>query len=189
MSNVKVKGLADLQKFLDQLSPKLESNIMRSALRKGCQVIAAEAKQLCPVDHGDLRDSIRASARLKNGTVIGSVKAGNAKAWYWRFVEYGTAAHWIKVKEEAKPWRLTRRGVKTYSTSTLNRMAKRGSLIIGGSFVGQSVEHPGAKATPFMRPALDGKAAEALQAVGEQIKKRLTKQGLNAAGVDIEVES
>jgi hypothetical protein len=39
-----------------------------------------------------------------------------------------------------------------------------------------------------MRPALDGKAGEALVAVGEAIKKRLTKQGLDASGVDLEAQ-
>jgi len=36
-----------------------------------------------------------------------------------------------------------------------------------------------------MRPALDSKAQEALKTVGEAIKKRLTKQGLDVSGVDI----
>lgn len=162
MSNVNVKGFKELQTFLDQLPAKVEANIMRSALRAGAKVIAEEAKANVPVAAGDLRDSVRVSARLRRGVVTATVKAGNKKAWYWRFVEFGTAAHAIK--------------------------GKNGGALAFGSGLRKSVMHPGARAKPFMRPAMDGKANDALVAIGEQIKKRLTKQGIDASGVDIEVE-
>jgi hypothetical protein len=44
-----------------------------------------------------------------------------------------------------------------------------------------SVNHPGARAKPFMRPALDSKSSEAIRAVGRKIGERLTKQGINNA--------
>ncbi|MDD2742328.1 MAG: HK97 gp10 family phage protein [Rhodocyclaceae bacterium] len=163
MSDVHVKGLSELQAFLDQLPAKMEANIMRSALRAGAKVVAAEAKRNVPIEHGDLRDSIRVSARLKGGKVTSTIKAGNKKAWYWRFVEFGTAAHTIKSKD--------------------------GGVLRFASGIYKSVDHPGAKSHPFMRPALDSQTDAAIQAVGEQIKKRLTKQGLNAADVDIEIET
>lgn len=157
-----IKGGAELQKFLDTLPVKVERNIMRSALRAGAKPIAEEARSLVPIDSGELRDSIRVSTRSRRGVVSASVKAGNKKAWYWRFVEFGTAAHEIKPKN-----------------------AK--SLFIAGLFK-KLVSHPGAKAKPFMRPALDAKANEAIVAVGEQIKKRLTKQGLETSDIEFEVE-
>ena len=55
-----------------------------------------------------------------------------------------------------------------------------------GRLLRDGVEHPGSAPKPFMRPALDSRAQAALQAVGETIKKRLTKEGLNASGVDLE---
>lgn len=156
-----MKGGAELQKFLDQLPAKVEANVMRAALRAGAKVIEEEAKRNVPVDSGDLRDSIRVSTRSKRGTVTASVKAGNKKAWYWRFVEFGTAAHSIDGK-------------------------KGGPLSFNGLFT-RSVMHPGARAKPFMRPALDAKANEALEAVGQAIAKRLTKRGLEGVG-GLEVE-
>lgn len=159
MSETTVKGLADLQKFLDQLPAKLEANIMRSALAAGARVIAREAKQNVPVAHGDLRASIRVSSRLKGGKATASVKAGSKKAWYWRFVEFGTASHGVK-KGASR-----RRG--KYQDGKL---------------------HPGANPRPFMRPAFDSQSAAAIEAVAEQIKKRLSKQGLvDARDVDIGV--
>lgn len=183
-----IKGGKELQAFLDQLPAKVEQNILRSALRQGAKVIAEEAKANAPVKDGDLRRSIKVSVRVQRGVVTAKVKAGDEKAWYAHFVEFGTRPHLISVSEDSRPGRMTRRGFKPYSLKTLNKMMKNGSLKIGQNFVGASVSHPGAQAKPYMRPALDTKTDEALKAIGEQIKKRLTKQGLNAADVDFEVE-
>lgn len=162
MAEKTITGLDELQKFLDQLPAKIEANIMRSALAAGARVIGKEAKRNVPVRRGGLRASIRVSSRLKNGKVTASVKAGNKNAWYWRFVEFGTRPHDIKPKN-------------------------RKSLFFAGMNK-EIVHHPGARPHPFMRPALDSQSAAAIQAVGEQIKKRLTKQGLDVSEVDIEVE-
>jgi HK97 gp10 family phage protein len=179
-----IKGGAEMQRFLDTLPAKVERNIMRSALRAGAKPIAAAAKANVPVLDGDLRDSIRISTSAKGGTVTASVKAGSKKAWYWRFVEFGTAAHLISVPESEKTIN-TRKGVhfgKAVSMTTINRLV----LKIGNFFVGPTVMHPGAKAKPFMRPALDSQANAALIATGEQVRKRLTKEGLNASPIEVE---
>ncbi len=155
MSNdVQVKGLADLQRALDQLPAKIEANVMRSALRQGANVIKDEAKAKVPVHLGALRDSIRVSTGMKRGTVKATIKAGDKKAWYWRFVEFGTKAHWIKPKNKK-------------------------SLFLAG-LARETVHHPGARAKPFMRPALDARAHAAIEAVGEAIRRRLaTKHGID----------
>lgn len=150
-----IKGGEQLQKFLTDLPVKIERNIMRSALRAGAKVIADEAKRNVPTQSGDLRDSIRIGTKAKRSKVSATVKAGNKKAWYYRFVEFGTAAHEIKPKS-----------------------AK--SLFIAGMF-SELVNHPGARAKPFMRPAFDSKSSDAIRAVGLKIKERLNKQGINQA--------
>lgn len=178
-----VKGLAELDKMLKQLPEKIEKNIMRSAMRAGAKVIMLEAKQLAPVAPpssknqkqysgyaGALRDSIRVStpklSEIKRGTVAASVKVGGkqkgktANAYYARWVEYGTAAHYIKAK-------------------------KGGSLSFGGIFA-KGVLHPGAKPNPFMRPAADNASQAALMAIGQKIKSRLTKAGIDSAD-DVEL--
>jgi HK97 gp10 family phage protein len=159
---VNLKGGAELQKFLQELPVKLERNIMRSALRAGAKVIADEAKQNVPVDDGDLKRSIRVSTNTKKGKVTASAKAGDKRAWYWRFVEFGTAAHTIK--------------------------GKNGNPLFFNGAAVMSVNHPGARAKPFMRPALDSKSNEAINAVGQQIGKRLNKIGLNAPAI-LEVDN
>lgn len=193
MTETHVKGLAELQKFLDQLPAKLEANVMRSAMRAGANVISAHAKANAPIGNpssegakkyggyrGALRDSIRVSTRSRRGQVTATVKAGGknskgADVYYVHFLEFGTAAHFISAKVRGKN-----------VAGRLNRMGKKsgGVLNIGGNLVG-SVMHPGIAPRPFMRPALDARAQDALVAVGEAIKKRLTKQGINTADVEI----
>jgi HK97 gp10 family phage protein len=156
---VNIKGGEELQQFLNQLPVKVEKNIMRSALRAGAKVIEKEALSNLfdagAIDSGDLARSLRVSTAARRGKVTASVKAGDQRAWYWRFVEFGTAAHTIKGKN-----------------------GKR--LFFNGTIV-SSVNHPGARAKPFMRPALDSKSSEAIRAVGRKIGERLTKHGINNA--------
>lgn len=182
MSEIHVRGLADLQKLLDTLAPKLERNVLRGAMRAAANVVKDEAKALCPVGPpsatgakryklytGALRDSIRVSVRAKGGRVTASVKAGGrlkngADVWYAPIVERGAVAHKIKA-------------------------AKGGFLAIGGG-VYRSVDHPGMKAKPFLRPALDARAQDAVVAAGEYMKARLaSKHGLDTSGIKIEAES
>lgn len=171
-----IRGLAALHKRLNEIPVKLEKNIMRAALRAGARVILLEARRNIRNRTGALKKSLRVSTRAQRGMVTSSVKSD---LFYARMVEYGTRQHWISVEKDARPTRATRRGVREYSLTTLNRMAQRGSLRIGGSFVGKSVVHPGASPRPFLRPALDAKARAATIAVGQAIKVRLTKEGID----------
>ena len=178
-STVNVTGLAELKQFLDTLAPRIQMNIARSALRAGAKVIADEARLICPDGPasdegvklygghpGALRDSIRTGSRSKNGVAIGYVKAGGKSkgvdVFYAHMVEFGTAAHGIGLKYG---------GLK--------------KIAFGGK-VFNSVWHPGMTPKPFLRPAFDAKAQEAVIAVGEQIRARLESGGLDVADILIE---
>lgn len=160
MSDANIVGGRALDAFLQTLPVKIETNIMRSALRAGVNVFKEEVKATIPEKSGELRRSVRVSTRLKAGTVTASLKVGGKKAWYWRFVEFGTAAHRIGPKN-----------------------AK--ALALAGVFVGW-VHHPGARPKPFMRPAFDSKAGGAIDAVAAQIRARLTAEGINAPAPEAE---
>lgn len=157
---VNVKGLSELQAFLDQLPAKMEANIMRAAMRQGANVVRDEAKANAPVKTGLLRDGLKVTTSSRRGVVSAKVKATGKHAYLARWLEYGTAAHFIKPKRAR-------------------------SLFIAG-IMRNGVDHPGAAPKPFLRPALDSQSQAALVAVGEAIKKRLTKQGLDVSGVDLE---
>jgi len=164
--NVHFKGMSELSKFMEQLAPKMEANVMRAALNAGAKIVADAAKNNCPVSEpsrknkrlygakaGDLRNSIRRGSSIKQrkGKVTAYVRAGGKSKKtgglvYWApMVEYGTQAH-----DNGGWW------------------------------------HPGTKDThkPFMRPALDAESEHALAVIANFIKQRLeTKHGLDTSAV------
>ena len=163
MSDVRVKGLSDLNKFLQQLPAKVEQSVLRGALRAGANVVMAEAKANVPVDSGQLRDGLKVSTSSRRGRVTAKVKATGKHAFIAPWLEYGTAAHKITAK-------------------------KGKGLFFGGLFV-KGVQHPGSRPKPFMRPALDGCAQDAVVAAAQYMKRRLaTKNGLDTSSVEIEAE-
>jgi putative ABC transport system ATP-binding protein len=102
-----------------------------------------------------LRDSFRISTRSSRGTVTAKVSVGSEKAFYGRFVEFGTAAHMITAKN-------------------------RGQLLFFAGGFYRSVNHPGATPRPFMRPAFDSKHPQALQAFANKVRQVLaTKHGID----------
>jgi hypothetical protein len=108
---------------------------------------------------GELKKSIRTSSNARKRGAEASVKAGNKKAYYYGFVEYVTAPHIIKSGKRK---------------SRLVFMGLNGHLVNV-----KQVNHKGAKAKPYMRPALDSKGDEAVFAVAKRIRERLTKEGIN----------
>ncbi len=159
--DVHVRGLAELQKFLDQLPAKIEANVMRGALRAGMNVVKPAAQSGVHSVSGELAKGLRVGTKRKGGVVISYLRARGPHGFVARWVEYGTAAHPI----------VSRGGH---------------SLAFGGRFV-KSVLHPGAKPKPFMRPALDTQAQAAVIAAGEYTKNRLaTKEGLDTSHVTIQ---
>lgn len=157
---VYVKGLSDLQKFLDQLPAKVEANVMRGALRAGAKdVILPAAKAGIASKSHELANSLRVSVRARRGEVRAAVKTD---LFYARFVEYGTKQHWITSRDGK-------------------------ALSIGGLGALKAVQHPGAQPRPFMRPAIDQNAQAALMAVGNYVKARLAnRHGLDTSDVVLE---
>ena len=156
MLDVKVNGLAELDKALATLPDKLQRNVARAALRAGCKEIAEEAKRLVPVKTGQLRDTIRVTSRIRGGVPTASVKAGNPKkgVFYAHIIESGAARHHIA----AEPGKMLR--------------------LLDGTRV-RSVNHPGFAKKPFMRPAADTRAHAAVEAFRDYMRRRLEKEGLD----------
>lgn len=164
MADVHVTGLKELQEFLSALPVKMERNILRSALRAGANVVKAEAQQQLAshgnVKTGELSRGLKVSTRAKGGKVTATLRARGKHSHIAHWIEFGTAAHIIA--------------------------GKKGKMLTFAGRTFKAINHPGIKAKPFMRPALDGKAGAALVAVGEAIKKRLTKEGINASDVEVD---
>lgn len=99
MARVFLKGLPQLKAKLVRLKEQTADEI-RPAMEQAAQDVVEMMKRQVPVDSGDLRDSIGwtwgAAPRRSIGlaTVQGiTIFAGNEKAFYARWVEFGTAPH------------------------------------------------------------------------------------------------
>lgn len=161
-TDISVRGLRELEQAFESIPLRLQRNVMRAALRAGAKVVAEEAKRRAPVKSGALQKSIRIGSRLRYGVPEASIRAGGRlkdgrSAWYARIIERGAIPHEIAVR------------------------AGTASLFINGRAVGKSVQHPGVVAKPFMRPALDTRAREAVESVAALVRSRLRTQH----GIDI----
>lgn len=163
MSDVKVKGLAELNRFLQQLPVKMEQNVLRGALRAGAKPVQESAKANAPVATGELRDGIKITTSSRKGRITATVKLTGKHAFLGNWLEFGVAAHEI--------------------------VAKSGGVLVFGDTVARKVSHPGISPRPFMRPALETRATDAVLAAANYTKNRLaTKHGLDTAAVEIEAE-
>ena len=169
VTTLNIKGLDELNKFLEQLPGKVQLNIMRGALRAAQKPVLEDARSNVATGHTlALKNSLRIGTKInrKTGHVEASLKAGGKHkgkdAFYAHFVEYGTKEHEIRPK-------------------------RGGYLTINGTKIYTSVIHPGVRKKPFMRPALDRNAAAAIIAAGNYMKNRLqTKEGIDTSHIFIE---
>ena len=170
MLDVNIKGLADLEKVLKEVAPKLERNILRAGLLAGSKVIAAEAQKIVRAeayDSGDLYESIRASTygnyRRLGGLPAATIKAGGpikakggrakSRPFYAHIIEWGAKPHVIRAKS-AKGLRIGDRRLL-------------------------QVNHPGVQGIRFMTRAADTQAQAAVRAFAEKVRERLQKEGLD----------
>ena len=80
---VKIEGLGSLLKTIDKLGGNVAQSKKKALLRAGA-VFEASAKEHCPVDTGNLRDSIHTEAKDDETVAVGTNLA------YGPDVEYGT---------------------------------------------------------------------------------------------------
>lgn len=163
MTSTRVKGLAELNKFLQQLPAKVEANVLRGGLRAGAKVVLPEAKANAPKDTGQLAAGLKISTTSRRGRVTAKIKATGPHAYLAPWMEYGTGAHSIVPKD--------------------------GGFLLFANIFTRKVEHPGIRPRPFMLPALVSQSTPATVAVAEYMKKRLqTRHGIHTSDVTIEVD-
>jgi HK97 gp10 family phage protein len=107
VTTAKVLGLAKLERKIKRLPIEVKTEIRR-AMERAAERMTAMMRNLVPVDDGDLKASIGWTwgkpprGSLTIGKLIGSnlgkeltltIFAGDEKAFYARWVEFGTQAH------------------------------------------------------------------------------------------------
>ena len=84
-----IEGVDNLNRRLDDLDTIFQSRAIERAVQRGCITVQAAAKLLCPVDSGELRNSIMTKVEVSNNNVIGKVYTNKEYAPY---VEFGTGS-------------------------------------------------------------------------------------------------
>lgn len=81
-----VKGIDSLMKKLTELGGNA-NKVLETSIAKQTKLVQGEAKELCPVDTGDLRQSIVTDIKTGQSKVTGKISTNNEYASY---VEFGT---------------------------------------------------------------------------------------------------
>lgn len=148
---------------------RIEKNVLRGALRAGLKSVKAEAKANVPREDGGLRRTIRISAKNQRGPFVKAfLKAGNANVHWASFVEYGTGGRYEGdgPKSSRAPFE-----IKAKPGKKLKFKSRQGNFVVT-----DSVMHPGARAKPYLRPALDRNAQTATRDFANYIRKRLPEE-------------
>ncbi len=162
-NEIKIEGLAELNKMLQLLPSKIEKNIIRGGLRAGAAVFQEKARANIPAQMLALKRSIRIKTNSRSGRVSATVVAGNRDAYYAHWIEYGTASYYTgKGRTVGQPYAIRPRGGAA-------------ALAFNNIFTG-SVIHPGVRPRPYMRPAVDAGTQEALSAMVDYMKSRIEKE-------------
>lgn len=156
---IEIKGLSQLAALLDRINGKVRNKLVMRALHDGARLIRDEAKSRAPVGTGD---RIVKRRRRQDGTVSERVvKGGLLKA---NIIEHADRAEYFKV---------------------LIRVRNSGYRRVG-SRAGLQFKNPGSSpgywwlvefgtsqrpATPFLRPAFEGKKDDAIRAVVQSLAR------------------
>lgn len=154
-----VQGISDLNKKVAQLPKRIEA-AAKKAMEAGADELVEMMKRLVPVDSGDLRDSIGwtwGNAPAGSSVIAQSdpderglritVYAGNEKAYYAAWVEFGSAPHNVALGGGNK------------------------------SFKGDAVGHPGSRAQPFFFPSYRALRKRIRDRIRRETRKALKFQG------------
>jgi hypothetical protein len=170
-----VTGLQQLDNFLSYLPKNLQKGAYRAGLTAAAKPIRDEAR-------------LRAKGRIARAVVTGSSRQNQDGTFSVRiyvderkpggflgyFQEYGVKPHYIARTGKGEGRVTVRKAVEGGQTVG-------GVIKIGDDFVSGVVSHPGHAASPFLRPALDLRADDAVKAFADRIRAFLeSKTGFAA---------
>lgn len=172
-----VTGLKELDAYLSALPKNMQTGAYRAGLTAAAAVIRDEARMRAPKRTGAFSKSIRSGSARKNADGTFSITVGprGKRGFLGVFHEYGVRPHYIARTGKGEG-RVAIRNAKD-GKGTI----KGGAMKIGDEFVSGIILHPGFAPQPFLRPALDIKADEAVQAFAARIREYIEgKTGFSA---------
>lgn len=170
-----VKGLDKLMQKYGRLAEAAAGDAMKKAVGASAKMIQAEAKLLCPVDHGELRGSIRTQVMEQDGRTMGAVYTNKA---YAQYVEFGTGP-----KGEANHSGISPQVTPTYSRSPWwiheSQIDKEAAEKYHWFFIeteqGRFYQCTGQPAQPFLYPALKNNEERAVRNISDYLEREIRK--------------
>ncbi|CDO34999.1 HK97-gp10 family putative phage morphogenesis protein [Novosphingobium sp. KN65.2] len=201
-----VNGLKELDAFLSALPANMQKGAYRAGLTAAAAVVRDEARMLASRSSGKMARAIKSGSPRQNqdGSFSITVRLDpkSPHAFIGVFQEYGVAPHLISAGDASVTTRslnkrakksgvlkkmdngLIRVGGYDYMNGPRGQRTSADTLKIRDAFIGGAVFHPGHAAHPFMRPALDIKADEAIKAFASKIRDYLEGKTGFAVPVD-----
>jgi HK97 gp10 family phage protein len=172
-----VTGLRELDAYLSHLPANLQKGAYRAGLVAAAAVVRDEARLKAPRKTGKLARSIRSGSARQNADGTFSITVGprGNHGFLGLFHEFGVRPHYIARTGKGEG----RVAVRKAAAGEGKVNAK--VIKIGDDFVSGIISHPGHSPRPFLRPALDIKADEAVQAFATRIRAYIEgKTGFSA---------
>lgn len=151
-----VRGLREVDRVLAELGPRVARRLAGNAVRAGGRVIRRKAVEKVPKRTRKLARAIIVRGGKDAGTAV--VGARRPTSNITHLVEFGTKGHRIGPKRGGKVLRLA-----------------------DGRFV-RSARHPGARARPFLGPALEGGQAEAVRKIADNLIAGIAREVVKIRG-------
>lgn len=180
-----VSGLADLDRYLSAFPMNLQKGGYRAGLTAAAKPIRDEARLRAKKKSGKMARAIKTGSARQNqdGTFSISVSLKGEHAFIGFFQEYGVRPHFIQSGDSGlSPKLLTKKARAGGVTGDVDRQV----LKIGDNYISGEVFHPGHAAHPFMLPALDTKAEEAINAFAVRIRAFIEGKSGFAAPMDMD---
>lgn len=182
---IPVKGIKETMAFLEAFPMRIQKGAVRSGLTAAAKPVRDEARLNAARASGKMAKAIKTGSPKveEGGRVTIKVRLAGPHSFLGKFIESGVAPHLI-----------ARTGAGQGRVAVRKAFEGRGEveggvMKIGDDFVSGIIQHPGFAAKPFMRPALDTKAEEAVQAFAGRIRTYLKdKTGFTAPAQLDEVE-
>jgi len=142
--SLRLEGFNELLQQLHQVEAALEHKLAQEAVEAGAQVVLAQAIANVPVDEGVLKSQLRISrprkrSRSRAAALVGTgtkYARGRVDGFYGSFVEYG---HFLGKRHPTRK--------------------------AGSSLGARGQQRKWVPPKPFIRPAVDSKGAEAIEAM------------------------
>lgn len=200
MTTQALKGGPELLAFLGAFPAKLQKGAVRAGVTAAAKPIRDKARANVRKRSGKTAKAIKTSSSRVNqdGTISVKIQLKGEHSFIGLFLEYGVAPHLITpgdsdltvkaLNKRAKKGGIRKRdnglvevGGYTARTYTNKAGEETGAMVIDRKFIRGAVLHPGFTPKPFLRPALDTEADEAINEFGKRIRSYLSaKSGFTA---------